>query len=477
MKILLAASEWSPLAQAGTLGEAMGNLSRALQAAGHDVSVVIPFYRSVREQPGRCDIRSTGVQFRVPIGSREAEAEVLECAGLGSQIFLVRRDEYFDRSGLYGHPDRPYDDNAERFIFFSKAVVELARRLQPAPDILHLHDWQTALVPVLVRQQRLPFRTVLTFHDVAAQGNFWGFDFGLTNLPGSFFSATGVEFFGRLNLLKGGVLFADAVTTISAHYARSIQRPEHGFGLDAVFRENAAKLSGILLGGADPAWQPATDPFLAKKYRAKTIATKKASRDALLAAVQLDPEPAGPVWALEAEPGGGALVLPLLDRLLAGDMRFVLVASAAGPTEREILVAQRRHAGRFARVTTADEPFAHRLLAGADAMLFTTIQEPSGARLVRALAYGTVPILFAQPGIEAIVEDYSPAGPSGTGFLCYAEGREAFWDTMKRAVKLHRQPAAWRALMRRGMATEFSWAATAGAYTRLYAGLPARPAV
>ncbi len=155
------------------------------------------------------------------------------------QVFFVRRDEYFDRSEIYGADGKAYEDNAERFIFFSKAVVELARRVIPAPDIVHVHDWQTALVPVFVRQRQLPFKTVLTIHNIAYQGSFWGVDFGLTNLPGSYFGATGIEFYGRVNFLKGGILYADAVTTVSERYARDIQTPEFGAGLDAVMREHA----------------------------------------------------------------------------------------------------------------------------------------------------------------------------------------------------------------------------------------------
>ena len=159
-------------------------------------------------------MRTTGVEIPGAIGPRLIQAEILECvAPNGVQVFLIRRDEFFDRSGLYGTDGRAYEDDAERSVFFSKAVVELARRVLPPPQILHVHDWQTALVPVLVKERHLPFKTVLTIHNLAYQGSFWAYDFGLTNLPGDYFSAKGVEFYGSMNLLKGGILHADAVTT------------------------------------------------------------------------------------------------------------------------------------------------------------------------------------------------------------------------------------------------------------------------
>jgi starch synthase len=190
MKILFTGSEMDPFARTGGLGDVLEALPAALAARGHEVSVVLPCYRGLREKA-----RDTGVKFAVQIGAKRAVAEIWECtAPNGVQVFLVRCDGYFDRAALYGEQGHDYEDNAERFIFFSKAVVELVRRVVPPPDIVHAHDWQAALVPVLIRERRLPFKTVLTIHNLAYQGGFWGVDFGLTNLPGDYFTATGVEY-------------------------------------------------------------------------------------------------------------------------------------------------------------------------------------------------------------------------------------------------------------------------------------------
>ena len=251
MRIVHIASEMTPFARTGGLGDVLEALPAALAAAGHEVSVVLPCYRGLREKA-----RDTGVKITTPVGGTPVggtpvggtpvRAEIWEtCAPTGVQVFLVRADGYFDRPALYGEEGRDYEDASARFIFFAKAAVELARRIVPAPDVLHVHDWQAALVPVLVRERRLPFKTVLTIHNLAYQGSFPAEHFGLTNLPGDYFSARGVECYGRLNLLKGGLLFADALTTVSERYAREILTPEQGSGLDGVMREQAGKLVGI----------------------------------------------------------------------------------------------------------------------------------------------------------------------------------------------------------------------------------------
>ena len=350
MKILLAASEVAPFARTGGLGDVIEGMPPALTARGHEVSVVMPCYRGLREDP-RLGARSTGVRVLVQLGGKRVHGEILEGqAPNGSQIFLIRCDELFDRAGLYAEDGRDYPDNAERFIFFAKAVVELARRVLPPPDILHVHDWQTALVPVLVKHLRLPFRTVLTIHDLAFQGSFWGVDFGLTNLPGEYFSARGVEFYGHLNLLKGGILHADALTTVSECYAREIQTAEGGSGLDAVMREHAPKLSGILNGADYSQWNPATDAHLPKSYKPSSLAGKKTCRAALLEELGLAPNPRGPVYALLSrltERKGIDLLLPLLDRLLANDVRLVILGLVVPTVVGGLIAGSPRRRIRF----------------------------------------------------------------------------------------------------------------------------------
>lgn len=474
MKILMASSEMASLARSGGLGDVLEALPAELQKRGHEISVALPYYHTIREAKG-LKIKSTGVQMTIQVGSKRLDAEILECiAPNGVQVFLVRRDEYFDRSGFYGADGRAYEDNAERFIYFSKAVVELARRMKPAPDIIHVHDWQAALVPVFVNEYRLPFQTVLTLHNVAYQGSFWAIDFGLTNLPGSYFSADGVEFYGNLNFLKGGILYADALTTVSDYYAREIQTPEFGSGLDSVLREQSWKLTGILNGADTSAWNPGTDKFIPKKYRASSPGGKRTCREALLAKFGLDPNPTGPVFAMVtrlAEQKGFDILFPLLDRLLADDVRIVILGEGDPDYERELLFAQKKHKEQFAFKREFDDPLAHLIAAGADITLIPSHFEPCGLSAMYSLLYGTAPVARAVGGLHQIVKNYDPTTGDGNGFLFYEYTPEAFWDAINHAKKVFADSQVWKALMQRAMTSDFSWSKAAEKYEAVYEGV------
>lgn len=474
MKILHAGSELTPFARTGGLGDVLEALPATLARRGHEVSVVLPCYRGLREEK-RLKARDTGVRLHVPVGSRMLDAEIWEGrAPNGVQVFLVRRDESFDRSGLYGAEGRDYGDNAERFIFFSKCVVELARRMSPPLDVIHVHDWQTALVPVLIKERKLPISSVLTIHNLAYQGSFWGMDFGLTNLPGSYFSAQGVEFYGNLNLLKGGVLFADAVTTVSETYAREMQTPEYGAGLDVVIREHAHKLHGILNGADYDEWNPATDKVIPKTFKPSNLAGKKACKTALLEELGLAPSPSGPVFAMVtrlAEQKGIELIFPVIDRLLSDDARLIILGEGDANYERELLIAARRHPDRFALRRVVDEKLAHWIQAGSDIFLMPSHFEPCGLTAMYALKYGTLPLARATGGLYQIVQDYDPTTDSGTGFIFHDYSPEALWDSIVRVKRIFADQAVWKTLMLRAMNADFSWDRSVQRYEDVYGSL------
>lgn len=472
MKILHAGSELTPFARTGGLGDVLESLPAALAARGHEASVVLPCYAGLREDP-RLGARDTGVRVQVPMGSRSMEAEIWEGrAPNGVQVFLVRRDESFDRAGLYGADGSDYGDNAERFIFFSKCVVEIARRVSPPIDVIHAHDWQTALVPVLVKERKLPFATALTIHNLAYQGSFWGMDFGLTNLPGHYFGARGVEFYGNLNLLKGGILFADAITTVSEIYALEVQTPEGGAGLDAVMRENAHKLHGILNGADYEHWDPAADGLIAKTYKPSSLVGKKTCRTALLKEAGLAPSPKGPVFAMVtrlAEEKGIDLIFPVIDRLLSNDARLVVLGEGDTGYEREFMIASRKHPERFAFRKGMDEAMSHVALAGADALLVPSHSEPCGLTVMYALKYGTLPIARSTGGLYQIVQDVDH--DSGTGFVFHDYRAEAFWDAIVRAKRVFADGSAWKAIVQRAMKTDFSWSRAVVRFEEIYSRL------
>lgn len=479
MKILMAASEMSSLARTGGLGDILDALPAALHRAGHDVSVVLPLYRAIRENP-TLHLRETGVHFSVQVGEKIVDASVVETkTPQGVQVFLIRRDEYFDRSAIYGVEGRAYEDNAERFIFFSKAVVELARRIQPIADILHVHDWQTALVPVLVRDWALPFRTVLTIHNLAYQGSFWPYDFRFTNLPGHYFGAQGVEFFGNLNLLKSGILFADAVTTVSNPYLREIQTSEHGCGLEGVIREHRHKFTGILNGADYHIWNPASDRVIPQKYDATTLDRKRLNRDALLRDLKLAPNPAGPTIGIVTrltEQKGFDILLPVLDRLLSDDIRLIILGEGDPAYDAELRYHTLKHRTRLTFRQTFDDTLAHLIEAGSDLTLIPSRFEPCGLTAIYSLKYGTLPIARAVGGLTQIIQDYRPGRDIGTGFLFHHYTTDALWDAIKRARAIFSQRTEWTALVQRAMAQDFSWSTSAIAYAALYQKLvPPKP--
>src|SRR5215831_15738333 len=298
MRILMISAEGPPLQRAGALVDAMDSLPGALRARGHEVSVAVPFYREIKETR-TFKKKNSGITVDVQLADKIYTARYFEGqSASGVQLFLIGCEEFFDRPGIYGERGKPYEDNAARFIFLCKAALELARRLTPQVQILHVHDWAAALVPVFVRAHGLPFITVLTIHHLDDQGSFWGLDFRLTNLPERFFTLHGVEFFGRLNFLKGGILYADRITTVSEHYRREILTRAGGHGLDGVLRENAYRLTAILHGADYARWNPTSDRLLPANYSIGKLRGKKICREALLSEMKLAPAPRGPVLGM-----------------------------------------------------------------------------------------------------------------------------------------------------------------------------------
>jgi len=469
-------SEGWPLARSGALADVLAALPRELKARGHEVAQVMPYYREIRQNK-KIKTKPLRVRLEIPLGEKRVAADVLEARSAeGLQIFFVRCDELYDRPGVYVENGEPYPDNAARFIFLSKAAVEIARRMSPTPDILHCHDWPAALVPVLVRDRGLPFATVLSIHHLADQGSFDSWDFSLTNLPSRYFEPIGVEFFGRLNLLKAGILFADRVVVSSEPYAHEIQTQSLGEGLDGVLREHAHRLAGIV-GGADyRRWNPSTDPLLPARYEPNRPELKAASRNALLDQLKLAPAPRGPVFGMVTRLIGAKgfdILLPVLDRLLADDVRLIILGRGDPSYETALAIAARKYPDRLAYRHDYDEALAHLIEGGSDIALIPSRVEPGAFSAMHSLKYGVLPVARAIRGVEQIIRDYDPSTQSGYGFLFYEYGSEPFWDAIKRAREIFADRPEWERIIKRAMACDFSWALAAERYEELYGGLVA----
>ena len=481
MRVLEVASEAVPFAKTGGLADVAGSLPGALTRLGCDVTLVLPAYRQVFDRG--LPIEPTGIEFEVPIGTRRPIASVLRCPLPDSSgtALLVANDEFFDRPTLYGGPS-DYPDNAERFIFFSRAAVELACR-QAAPfDIIHCHDWQTGLVPAY---QKILYRdwpavanarTVMTIHNMAYQGLFWHWDMLLTGLDWKYFNWQQMEFHQQLNLLKTGIVFADAVSTVSPTYAREIQTPAGGCGLEGLLASRADSLSGIVNGIDTVAWDPSTDPHIPRHYTPDDVdAGKYAARVALAARLghaAPDDRPLVAFVGRLVEQKGVALIVELLGRLAGtGRAHFTILGTGDPAAEEALRRAAASFPGTVDVVIGFDEGLAHLVQAAADIVLVPSRFEPCGLTQLYAQRYGAVPVVRATGGLVDTVVDATPEtirADLATGFVFGPAEPEALVQAVERALDAHADRELWGRLVRRVMARDWSWDSSGREYLRLF---------
>lgn len=470
MKILFATSDLSPLISSDerVLAGPVPALPVALQRAGHEVSVVGPLTPALAASPD-LKIKATGVRVSVPLGHERQAAEACEARGpQGLQMFLLKHDTLFQETPVVSAPAAT---------FFSKLVVELARRLNPAPDVVQIQDWPGALAPVFLRAQNLPFASVLAVSDPTAHGSFPVEDFGLLNLGWEYFRPTSVEFYGQVNFLKAGILAADAVVTNGELERIALQTGEEGGGLDVIFRENAARLHGIPAGVDEGVWNPAVDELIARKYRPANLSGKATCRNVLLAQVGLAKNPAAPVFLLDLAAGQDKGFLQMLatrlDQLLADDVRLLILGSLPAdlPAVVTFGIAARKYPEKLALVKEVDDRLRHLALSGSDYQLFLGRRRGVSESILRSLKYGTLPVAPAGPGLKQLVEDYQPGSEQGSGLVFYKPDSEALFDVLAhRAPALLDPPDRWEALRQRAMihAGRFTWARAAVQYAALY---------
>ncbi len=476
MKIVHAASELYPYVKTGGLADAVGSLTATLAEKGHEVSVFVPAYRSALEhrEVARAERR---LGLRIEMGDRYCTGEVRVLpVRKGLTIYFIGREEFFDRRLPYGTGERDYEDNDARFIFFCKAVVEVMRIAEIRVDIVHGHDWQTALLPLLVRAeerrsgQNLAMKTVFTIHNIAFQGLFPLRSFALTNLPDELLGIDGFEFYGQLNLLKGGILFSDRVTTVSPRYAREIQTPEFGCGLEGVVANRADDLVG-LVNGIDPkVWNPGRDRLLPARYTAQDPAGKAACRAALLQRHGWPEDYAGPIFGMVCrltQQKGLDLLLGARDFFTEQDCRLVVLGTGEKQFEEGLREAAQAHPQEIALDTRHDEEMSHLIEAGADFFLMPSHFEPCGLNQMYSQAYGTVPVVTELGGFIDTVVDIDRRPAEGTGIFC-PPTQAGFRAALERALLLYADKESLAAVKRRGMTRDFSWQNAASAYVRLY---------
>ena len=477
LRILLIASEASPFAKTGGLGDVTGALPRALRALGHDVRIFMPHHRGVELHA--TEIRTVVPRLAVPLGDRVVEGALQETDGPGGvPVYLLAQDQYFDREGLYGTADGDYWDNCERFVFFCRGALESLIALGSTwrPQLLHVNDWQTGLVPVylktLYRDHPVlgSVGSLLTIHNLAYQGVFWHYDMAMTGLGWDLFTPAGIEFYGKINFLKGGLVFSDLLTTVSRTYAAEIRTPEFGNGLDGVLEERAADLYGVINGIDYEQWNPAKDAALARPYSADEPEGKAACREALRRELGLEDARRPIVGMITRLAGQKGLDLALegLPAMLEAGCQIALLGSGEAHLEDAWMQAATAYPGRVAVRLGYDTALSSRIYGGADCFLMPSRYEPCGLGQLIALRYGAVPIVRRTGGLADTVSEFDPARRSGTGFLFDAVEVGAMLDAVQRAVTAFRRPEQWSALVRNGMTEDFSWDASAREYALLY---------
>jgi starch synthase len=473
MRILFVASEGVPFAKTGGLADVVGGLSKALVQAGHEVAVFLPGYRGTPDAPVL--LPSLTLPF-----DRDARFATLVGGELhqGVRYFFLKQAEWFDRPALYGAAGKDYPDNAERFGLFARAALEVAK-LVWLPELLHCHDWQAALVPVWLRTvyrndpvlHALP--VVLTVHNLGYQGLFPPDVLEVLGLPQSLFTMDGLEFYGQVNFLKGGLVFADWLTTVSRRYASEIQTPEFGCGLEGVLRQRRSQLIGIPNGVDYGEWDPEHDPFIPARYSAAQIDGKRICKAALLQHFGL---PAGavdrPVVGMVSrlvDQKGFDLLMEAGDRLLVEDALFVLLGTGQPVYEEYFRALAARWPHRVGVRIAYDNALAHHIEAGADIFLMPSRYEPCGLNQIYSLRYGTIPVVRATGGLDDTVEEVNPTTGEGTGFKFVDYRVEAMLEALARAIRAFHQPELWRRIQQNAMRQDFSWAAPAASYAELYA--------
>ncbi len=498
LKCLHAASEVAGFAKTGGLADVVAALPLALQARGIDCAVVMPLYRACRNstQP----LKPLDLRFRLPMGNRIVEGRLWESTlpGGAVPVYLVEQPDYFERDdratgrGIYQFTNDAgetldYEDNSARYGFFARAILEAMRLLNFWPDILHLHDWQTGLAGVYLHEIYQPHgkpdlrgryasvRNVFTIHNLAYQGMFWHLDMPMLGLPWGLYTMERLEFHGKINFMKAGIIEADRISTVSPTYAKEIQTTLLGCGLHGVLMQRNRHLTGIVNGIDERVWDPSLDPHLAARYDGANITGKARCKAALQQHFKLDVNPGTPLLACVsrlAAQKGFDLIESIAPSFLRRGVQLAILGDGDKVYRAMLLKLRDEFPHQVGVHLGYDEVLAHRIEAGADIYLMPSKYEPCGLNQLYSLKYGTIPVVRATGGladtvVDASTENFAMGRATGFAFLPYTPA--AFAQALERALAMYRdQPKQWQLLRQTGMLQDWSWRRSAGEYERLY---------
>lgn len=476
MRIAHAASELFPYLKTGGLADAVAALTGTLADRGHEMAVFMPGYRSVLDGPHVTGLKPSH-KLKIEMGDLFLAGDVYTLQPRpGLTLYLICREEYFDRKLPYWTGERDYDDNDARFIFFQKAVVELLRLTDFKADIVHCHDWQTGMLPIFLRDAErrygvtLALKTVFTIHNIAYQGVFPRKSYALTNLPEDLLTIDGLEYYDQMCMLKAGIVFADKVTTVSAQYAKEIQTPEFGNGMDGVIGTRLDDLHGLLNGIDTAVWNPATDASLPARYSLDDMSGKAKCRAKLMKEFGWTGTFKGPIFGMVCRftPAKGLdLVLGAREFFEKQNCRLVVLGSGEKKYEELLKEFADQHPGKIGLCVRHDEAMSHLVEAGSDFFLMPSLFEPCGLNQMYSQAYGTVPLVSNVGGLVDTVTDIDAHPEAGTGIMFVPKQAE-FDIGLVRALGLFADKPRYLTVQRRAMQKDFSWKRAVEAYEQLY---------
>lgn len=477
LRILFATPELVPFAKTGGLADVAGALPKILQAMGCEIKLVVPYYRMVKNSG--LPIQYLGEAIQVPLGNEILEADIYQ--GHLDQdvpVYFIGREEFFDRQYLYSTPKGDYFDNAERFIFFSKATLLLCQHIEFSPNVIHHHEWQTGLIAAYLKStyRSDPFLShaalVFTIHNIAYQGLFKKEKFWLTGLPEAMYNPEGIEFWERINLMKAGIVYADVINTVSQKYSQEIQTPEYGYGLEGILKKRREDLYGIINGVDYKDWDPSHDSYLIARYDLNDLSGKMVCKEDLLKEFglpsSLKKAPLFGMISRLADQKGFDLLAEILDELLALDIGFVLLGTGEQKYHDLFNQLARKYPKKAGIRIAYDDRLAHKIEAGADLFLMPSKYEPCGLNQIYSLKYGTIPVVRATGGLDDTIMNYDPASGTGNGFKFNRYDAKDLLNEIKVAIGLYHRPEHWKQLLRNAMMADFSWQRSAKAYLQLY---------
>jgi len=475
MNILIASPEIFPFIKTGGLADVTGALPKTLKKMGVDVRVILPKHKNIEEQG--FPMRYKNYKISCPISQGFVDAEVVESEYDGITAYLVEKDEYYYRDYLYSTPDGDYLDNAERFIFFAKSILEAIKVTGFIPDVLHCNDWETALAPVFLKTTckddpvLKDIATLLTIHNLGYQGIFWQYDLHLLNIGWEYFTPDYLEYFGKINFLKGGIVFSDIINTVSKQYSKEIQTEEFGDGLDGILRTRKEDLFGIINGIDYEDWNPEKDPYIPAHYNTGDTKSKKLCKKALQEAFGLPAAENIPLIATIsrlADQKGFDLIASSLEEMLFCGTQYIVLGTGERRYHDMFTELSKKFPRSFGIKIAYDNKLAHLIEAGADMFLMPSKYEPCGLNQLYSLKYGTVPIVRGVGGLEDTIIDYTKEPDKGTGFKFYEYSEVEMLDAIKRALNTYNNHDVWRSLVKRCMDEDFSWQRSSKEYLELY---------